>query len=265
MLTAEHVEIANAERAASGAIAHSDDGEVADLRFRSLVGEEAWGRLPEAVRRRFAKRLADGETVVYEGHVARTELTRAGRVVAFLARAIGGPLPTIRGATGPAVVVVREDTGLGGQSWTRIYARPGSFPQVVHSAKRFCGPTGLEEYVGCGVGMTLDVSVIDGALVFRSRGYFLEIGRWRLRFPRVLEPGVMEIVHRDERDGEFSFRLTLTHALLGRLVHQLAYFRDIPASAAHSPSRRTFASAGVGSSLRKLTESPYPLTPPGAP
>jgi hypothetical protein len=241
MLTAGHVDTTGAERAAPGAIARGSDDNVADLRFRTLVGEEAWGRLPEAVRRRFSKRLADGETVVYEGRVARTELTRAGRVLAFLARAIGGPLPMTRGATGPAVVVVTEDKGLGGQSWTRIYARAGGFPQVVHSAKRFCGPTGLEEYVGRGVGMMLAVAVVDGALVFRSSGYFLEIGRWHLRFPRAFEPGLMEIVHRDEEQemggGAFSFRLRLTHPLFGQMLDQLAYFRDARSGAKALPQR----------------------------
>lgn len=206
------------------------DADVRDLRFRALVGEEAWGRLPEAVRRRFSKRLADGEAVVYQGRVVATELSRWGRLLAIAATAIGGPLPR-DGTSGAAVVVVTEDTGLGGQSWTRTYARPGRFPQVVHSAKRFCGPTGLEEYVGCGVGMTLGVTVEDGALFFRSESYFLAFGRFRLTLPRWLSPGAMEIVHRDEPGlaGEgyaFSFRLALIHPRLGRLVSQLAYFSD---------------------------------------
>jgi hypothetical protein len=207
------------------------EGAVTDVRFRALVGEAAWGRLPPAVRRRFSKRIAAGDVVVYRGRVTESELSVAGRVLAFLARAVGGPLPTTHGATGAAVVVVAEDALLGGQSWTRSYARPGRFPQVVHSAKRFCGPTGLEEYVGFGIGMTLRVMVEDGALVFRSERYFLELARWRVYFPRGLEPGAMEIVHREEPDdeakgGAFSFRLSLTHPLLGRLVHQLAFFRE---------------------------------------
>ncbi len=197
-----------------------------DLRFRTLVGEAAWARLPEAVCRRFSKRLSPDDALFYRGTVVATELSRAGRILAFLARAIGSPLPLTDGATGPALVVISEDEGLGGQSWTRIYARPGRSPQTVHSAKRFRGPTGLEEYVGFGVGMALEVTVEDETLVFRSDHYFLALGRRRVRLPRLLEPGQMCIVHRDEGGGSFSFRLTLTHPLAGRLVHQLAYFLD---------------------------------------
>ncbi len=199
---------------------------IGDLRFRTLVGEEAWTALPEAVRRRFSKRLAPGEVLIYQGRVEATELSPAGRVLSFLARAIGSPLPLTNGATGPALVVVSEDARLGGQSWLRIYARPGRFPQAIHSAKRFCGPTGLEEYVGCGVGMVLRVSVEDGALWFRSAGYFLLLAGRRLPLPHVLHPGQMQIVHRDRGDGSFDFSLALTHPLFGRLVHQLAVFHD---------------------------------------
>ncbi|HKZ97689.1 MAG TPA: DUF4166 domain-containing protein [Hyphomicrobiaceae bacterium] len=220
------------------------ESELVDLRFRALVGEEAWGRLPGPVRRRFSKRIAEGEMVLYAGRVVATELSLAGRVLAFLLRAIGGPLPA-GGATGEALVAVTEDAALGGQTWTRVYARPGRFPQVVHSAKRFRGPSGLEEHIGCGIAMTLCVTVEEGALHFRSAGYFVELGRFRIAVPRALSPGAMEIVHREEpaheahdRDGgAFSFRLTLTHPYFGRLVHQLAYFRDGSALVMHRPDR----------------------------
>lgn len=202
------------------------EAEFLDLRFRSLVGEAAWSELPVAVRRRFSKRLGPGETALYRGHVTTTELSRAGRALSWMARLIGAPLPLENGATGPAVVVVAEDARLGGQSWTRLYARPGRAPQAIHSAKRFFGPSGLEEYVGYGIGMALTVTVEDGALVFRSAHYFAAVGSRRWRLPKALEPGRMEIVHREEEGETFSFRLRLTHPYLGVIVHQLAHFAD---------------------------------------
>ena len=44
--------------------------------------------------------------------------------------------------------------------------------------------------------------------------------------PRALHPGRMQIEHRDEGNGSFAFSLELSHPLFGRLVHQLAIFRD---------------------------------------
>ena len=199
---------------------------VEDLRFRALVGERAWAELPEAVRRRFSKCLAPNDAVVYQGMVTATRLSPAGRVLSFFTRAIGSPLPLTDGATGPAVVIVTEDAALGGQTWLRIYARPGRLPQAIGSAKRFSGPTGLEEYVGCGIGMSLRVSVEEGALVFRSAGYFLQVAGWRISIPRWLRPGEMQIVHRDLSAGSFEFSLALTHKLLGSLVNQVVVFHD---------------------------------------
>lgn len=203
-----------------------------DTRFRDLVGSAAWAELPPAVRRRFSKQFKTGEAILYNGHVVETRLSRLGRLLALVARAIGSPLPVPDGNTGAAAVSVIEDRTTGHQNWTRTYERAGRFPQTVHSMKRFAGPTGLEEYVGAGVGMSLALSVEDGALVFRSGHYFIELGRLRIRLPQLLSPGVMEIVHRDEPAyrglaNAFSFRLTLTHPVLGCLVHQLAYFKEV--------------------------------------
>ena len=197
-----------------------------DLRFRALVGEEGWSRLPSAVQRRFSKRLAAGAVALYCGAVIETRLSRLGKLLSFLARMIGAPLPLDDGMTGGATVAVMENPGLGGQSWTRTYARAGRFPQVIHSAKCFAGPTGLEERVGWGIGMSLAVMEERGALVFRSVDYFFSIGRVRIAIPRLLSPGEMVVVHRDESEGTFLFMLALRHRRFGTLIEQTARLRD---------------------------------------
>ena len=138
--------------------------------------DEDWGRLPVAIWRRFSKRLGDGKTVVYVGEIDDVSFSPVGWWVAQLARVIGGPLPTGCETGVPAIVTVTEDAAGGGQIWTRICARRHGFPQVIHSAKRFAGPTGLEEYVGFGVSMALEISVENEALCFRSAGYALQLG-----------------------------------------------------------------------------------------
>lgn len=220
-------ELARSDATTEAAMPSPDESTVADLRFRTLLGEDAWHRLPHEVRRRFEKHLALGDIVLYRGHVAQTQMSWLGRLLSWLTRPIGAPLPTMNGATGPAIVAVTEDRTLGGQRWLRIYERPGRKPQMIQSTKRFRGETGLEEYVGAGISMQLLLSVEDGALVFRSRHYLFEMGRLRMRIPSLLSPGAMTIIHKQAVDGTFSFSLTLRHPMFGELLHQLAIFRDV--------------------------------------
>lgn len=203
-----------------------------ELRFRTLLEPGAWELLPAPVRRRFSLRLAPAQSVVYVGEVAETHVSVAGRVFGFVGRLIGAPLPLAPGGRAAAAVMVTEDESIGGQLWTRAYGRPGTFPQVIHSAKRFAGPTGLEECVGCGVGMRLTMHVEQRALLFRSAGFFVRLGPWRLPLPGFLMPGRIEVAHREERDGRFSFTLTVQHRWFGEIVRQVAFFTDPPPASA---------------------------------
>jgi hypothetical protein len=213
--------------------------ELGDLRFRALMTEEEWFSLPLAIRRRFSKRLAGGQTIVYAGEILESWTSRAGWWLAQAARLIGGPLPLtrdtqVRSARVPtkrvaSVVTVTEDMASGGQIWTRLYARRKGFPQVIHSSKRFAGPTGLEEYVGRGVGMTLTIYAREGALVFRSKNYFLELFGRRLFLPAWLTPGTLYVTHAELPDGKFSFTLQIFHPRFGLLLRQMAIFREIAA------------------------------------
>ena len=201
---------------------------VGDLRFRRLVGEKGWDRLPVAVRERFGHRVAGCRTILYSGEIVECRMSRAGRCLAQAARLIGSPLPLSRACGLPAAVSVTEDAVTGGQHWLRIYARPRGFPQVICSCKAFAGPTGLEEYLGRGFGIALKVVADDGALHFVSDHIFWRCFGVRLRLPRWLSPGDLVVSHVDRGDGSFLFELRLHHRWLGELVHQRAAFRERP-------------------------------------
>lgn len=206
---------------------HEDsDALLGDVRFRSLLSRDDWARLPPDTRQRFARRHADGNTAIYAGEVVEVSFSRPGWWLAQIARMIGGPLPISADTRVPSIVTVTEDAATGGQVWTRIYARRNGFPQVIHSSKRFAGPTGLEEYVGYGVGMALRIVVDGGALQFRSAHYFLQLGRLKLKLPSWLTPGALTVTHTDLGGGEFQFTLEIVHPSFGRLVRQTAVFRE---------------------------------------
>ncbi len=177
-----------------------------DARFRALLGAAAWAVLPPATRRRFSKRLVGSRTATYTGEVVETRMSRAGWL--------------------PATTAVMEDEASGGQLWTRIHGRRGRFPQVIRTAKRFAGPTGLEEYLGHGIGMALALAVEGEALRFRSAGYFLELLGRRMALPRWLGLPHLTVSHIDCSDGWFAFVLDLSHPILGEMIHQTVLYAE---------------------------------------
>jgi len=199
-----------------------------DLRFRTLLGEAGWNALSPAVRRRFSKRLEGGATAIYAGTVTALRMSLAGWALAQAARLIGGPLPTSRATGLPSIVSVTEGQASGGQMWTRLYVRRRGFPQIIHSCKRFAGPTGLEEHLSAGFAMTLKVTVERGAIVFRSVGYFWHLGRLRVELPHWLWPGELTVTHRETGETRFAFDLDLAHPRLGALLHQSVAFEETP-------------------------------------
>lgn len=197
-----------------------------DLRFRNLLSSEDWNTLPPAVRKRFTKRLSGTAAAIYVGEVVETKFTRIGWLIAQAARIAGAPLPTSRMDNTPSIVTVTEDGAGGGQVWTRLYGRANTFPQVIHSAKRFGGPTGLEEYAAAWIGMALTVHVEDRALVFRSERYFLKFGRLRVALPLWFTPGAITVTHTEIDEGRFTFTLKADHPLFGEIIYQRADFHD---------------------------------------
>lgn len=199
--------------------------------LREILGHSKWASLPRAVQQRFARKVVGGACISYVGEVVSCRTSRLGKLFAQLGRLVGAPLPLGEEEGVAAQVSVTGDAEGFSQYWTRSYNRAGHFPQTIHSVKRFAGPTGLEEYLGFGVGIALRLDVVDQALLFVSDHYFIKIGGLRLRLPRWIEPGALTVSHIDcgtdaEGRGRFAFVLELQHPQLGELFHQLAVFSD---------------------------------------
>lgn len=189
-----------------------------DIAARLPAGD--WLALPPAVRRRFARAHHD---TAYEGALD-LHCSAVGRCFALLSRVVGGPLPGCRRDAVPARVRVYDD-GQGGIVWERHLAMPGGV-RVVRSTKEPGPGDTLVERTDGGLAMELDVFEDAGALVFRSRRYFLALGRWRLPVPALLTPGTCRVEHRDLGAGRFRFTLSMVHPLWGRTFHQTGVFRD---------------------------------------
>lgn len=216
---------------------------IGDLRFRQLFTDTQWRELPLPVRNRFGRRVGIGDAIIYKGHVEYNLVNRWGRILNTVLKLIGAPLPLdTQNAGAAAIVTVTEAPGVngghGGQIWMRQYARQDAkrpFPQIIQSAKRFTGPTGIEEHIGGGIGMSLQPRVEDKELVFRAQDIFWDIPRpWkkqggkklRLTLPRWLGPKVLRAGHEELGDGQFAFTLKLEHKWFGKMLDQRVFFQD---------------------------------------
>lgn len=191
--------------------------------FRALLGEAAWARLPDAVRVRFALG-AHTQPCVYPGRMT-VRASAAGWLIAQLCRLVGTPLAPWTGED-VAVEVTVAPHPRGGIDWSRLYGFAGHAPVRVASRKLTDETGALLEVVRGGLGLRLNVGEQDGALVFRSRGYVLRLGRATLPLPALLSPGQAWVEHRDLGAGAFRFSLRFQHPWLGETFFQTGVFRD---------------------------------------
>ncbi len=191
--------------------------------FRALLGEEAWGHLPAAVQARFALG-AHATPCVYPGRMT-VRASAAGWLLAQACRLVGTPLAPWTGEDVAVEVTVAPHVQ-GGIDWTRLYRFPGHAPARVASRKLVDETGALLEVVRGGLGLRLSVGEEDGALVFRSQGYVLRLGRLVLPLPALLSPGQAWVEHRDLGAGAFRFSLRFEHPWLGETFFQTGVFTD---------------------------------------
>jgi len=193
--------------------------------LRDVIGNEAWNRLPEAVRERFAD---SSEAVSYAGAFEIVRASALGRAFAWLGTLFGTPVAPRAGFGVEARVLVRPNAE--GVAWDREYRWADGTRHLVRSTKVVLDDGSLVEKLPARLCMPLDTFEDGGVLHFVSKGYYFDLsfgdfGRGlRLWLPRMLSPGITHVEHIDLGHGWFRFTMTVMHPLFGEIFFQTGRF-----------------------------------------
>jgi hypothetical protein len=188
--------------------------------LRDVLGTDAWHRLPEAVRERFADSTA---AVTYAGAFEVVWASWLGRVFAWLGVLFGTPVAPRCGSDVAARVMVRPEAE--GVVWTRVYDWSDGTSHHVRSTKVVTAGNTLVEKLPARLNMPLDVYEAGRVLHFVSRGYYFDLGLGlRLPLPALFSPGITHVEHIDLGHGWFRFTMTVTHPNFGEMFFQTGRF-----------------------------------------
>ncbi len=193
--------------------------------LRDVLGNAAWGRLPEAVRERFA---ATAGNATYAGAFEIVRASLLGRGFAWLGTLFGTPVAPRTGTNVAARVFVRpSETGV---DWNREYHWLDGTTHLVRSTKVVTDEGRLIEKLPARLCMPLAVYEDGGALHFVSRGYYFDLKFGdpgfgvHLPLPSFFSPGITHVEHIDLGHGWFRFTLAVDHPLFGELFFQTGRF-----------------------------------------
>jgi len=198
-----------------------------DDTYRRLLGPFQWRRLKPEVRARFSSKPIPGTDIRYVGNM-KVRHSFFGALFAQACRLIGTPLSPYAGNNALVDVALSADRA-GGVEWRRRYRFSWRREALVSSTKRLNARGVLEEHVGGGFSMQLKVFEQDGNLHFLSEDYHWRLGRWKVRLPALLTPGVTHVIHEQVSGERFRFVLRVTHPLLGETFYQEGEFVPAPA------------------------------------
>lgn len=184
------------------------------------LGEKQWNRLDDRIIQRFTSSL-EKKCLRYLGTVNWVYCSPIGALIAKVLQPFSLlPDRCVRDSQFEFVIRHNKQQVVKQRRYYLGKDLPFTFSSLFDHT-----PGAHEEFAG-GLGMYLKLAVKNGSLLFRSQGYFLRLGRWRMRIPRWLSVGHFELLHRSIDQRRFQVIIRIAHPLLGVLFYQRGEFVD---------------------------------------
>ncbi len=100
--------------------------------------------------------------------------------------------------------------------WHRTLEFPNKSPIIFKSRMEYIEGDEIIEYVRYGMGIRMQMSVKDSALIFKSIGYVWKIGPLMIRIPTWAILGDSEITEKAISNNKFFIDFKMTHPVFGR-------------------------------------------------
>jgi len=193
----------------------------------SVIGRaqgEDWMTLHPVLRQHYGIVPGSDRQLLMTGTMTHIDHSLFAKLLLLPGRIFGALIP-YRGTDIPATVR-NWTTTTDPQSmfWRRRFQFPQGREAIFASRMAHIDADEIIEYVRFGLGIRMRLSVVHGALVYRSNGYQWDIGRFRLRFPDWLALGTGEIRETGLTDSIFEMSFVMHHPLFGRTFSYAGHF-----------------------------------------
>lgn len=210
------------------AVRLSDHGEMETTKsfgelLRQATGEAPWARLDATIPARFSITATHNGILRFVGTVHWAYCSLLGAILGRLIEPLS-VLPHQSRRNADFTFVIKHTRE--GILKERTYCWPDGTRFVFRS--RFGEFPFLHEEFRAGFGMYLKLSAVGGALLFSDNGYYLRLGKHRLRLPRWLDVGRFELLHRSIDARRFQVLIRVSHPLFGTLFYQRGEFWGDP-------------------------------------
>lgn len=188
---------------------------------------EQWDKLHPLVRRHYGIAPGSESQVVMEGVMGEVHFSRLAAPLVHTA-SLFGALVAERASAIPVTVINSTRHGDPAMHWHRTFRYPDGRERTFLSRMVYAGGNEIIEYVRFGLGIRMAMSVVDGALLFESRGF-----HWGsnpasgLPIPDLLLLGRSRIVERAISAEQFEIEFDTRHPLYGRSFGYNGTFRIV--------------------------------------
>ena len=174
-----------------------------------------WDSLAPSIRAHYGIAPFTTQQVRVEGTMQSVSHSAVAKLLIPFARLAGALIP-FQGRDVPVQVVNYSRVNRPGYYWRRVFHFRGRKPFPFPSRMVCSGDHEITEYVRFGFGIRLALSVKNGALIERDRGYVVALGRLVLPLPLNLLMGWACIEETPVSSKEFDMKMSLRHPIFGQ-------------------------------------------------
>ena len=191
--------------------------------IRQAVGD-SWGELANIVKQHYGITPEQLSKMTIKGIMDEVYHSKIAKLFLLPGR-IFGALVLYKGILIPTEVNnLTSENNEKAMFWHRILNFPNKPPLIFALRMEYVGGNDIIEYVRYGMWIRMAMSVKDGALVFKSKGYVWNIVGMALPIPTWLILGNAIIIEKAMSDNQFYIDFTMIHPLLGKIFSYSGFF-----------------------------------------
>jgi len=181
--------------------------------MQKVLGDK-WQHLPPVIQRHYCLQANHKLANLVTGTMY-VRYPKFVRPMLFITRLMGG-LVDLKGEN----LSVRVEKWLSADNsdtlfWKRTIQAHDGQSTVFASRMEYQQDNQLIEFVGCGFGLLLTVTVENSRLIYRSNGHLWQIGKLRIPIPDVLFLGHATITETAISENQFELDFRIKHPLFG--------------------------------------------------